>query len=114
MPFLFSLGIHDALTEVQQHLEPGEWLFAYLDDVYVLSSPERTRELYNMLEEVVGCHPQRARPAMCVAGPAPVRWTPLPPFAAHSSSFSVWPVRARARRGDATHHGGVVGENPWR
>ena len=27
------LGIHDALTAVQQHLEPGECLFAYLDDV---------------------------------------------------------------------------------
>ena len=50
MPLLFSLGIHDALAEVQQHLQPGECLFAYLDDVYVLSSPERIREVYNMLE----------------------------------------------------------------
>ena len=50
MPLLFSLGIHDALSEVQQHLQPGECLFAYLDDVYVLSSPERIREVYNMLE----------------------------------------------------------------
>ena len=35
MPLLFSLGIHDALSEVQQHLQPGECLFAYLDDVHV-------------------------------------------------------------------------------
>ena len=50
MPLLFSLGIHNALAEVWQHLEPGECLFAYLDDVYVSSSLGRTRELYNMLE----------------------------------------------------------------
>ena len=50
MPLLFSLGIHDALSEVQQHLQPGECLFAYLDDVYVLSSLERIREVCNMLE----------------------------------------------------------------
>ena len=46
---LFSLGIHDALEEIQQQLEPGESLFAFLDDTYVLCSPERTRVLYNLL-----------------------------------------------------------------
>ena len=49
MPLLFSLGIHDALDEIQQQLEPGESLFAFLDDTYVLCSPERTRVLYNLL-----------------------------------------------------------------
>ena len=33
MPFLFSLAIHDALAEVK---EPGEHLFAFLDDVCVV------------------------------------------------------------------------------
>ena len=29
----------------------GEELFAFLDDVYIVSSPERTRHLYNLVEE---------------------------------------------------------------
>ena len=57
MPLLFSLGIHDALEEIQQQLEPGESLFAFLDDVYVLCSPERTRVLYNLLNTTL---PERA------------------------------------------------------
>ena len=32
---------------------------------------------------------QCARLAMCVASPASVRWTPLPPFVAHSSTVNV-------------------------
>ena len=56
MPLQFSLGIHDALSEVQQHLQPGERFFAYLDDVYVLSSPERIREVCNMLETTLRAH----------------------------------------------------------
>ena len=40
MPFLFSLGQHPALEAVQAQLIPGEFLFAYLDDIYVVSSPE--------------------------------------------------------------------------
>ena len=49
MPLLFSLGTHNALEDTQQQLEPGERLFAHLDDVYILSSPEWTRVLYNLL-----------------------------------------------------------------
>ena len=50
MPMLFSLGVHNALEEVQQFLDPGEFLFAYLDDVFILSSPGRAREIFNLLE----------------------------------------------------------------
>ena len=49
MPLLFSLAIHDALCTVQQNLLPDELLFAFLDDVYVVSRPGRTREVFNML-----------------------------------------------------------------
>ena len=49
MPLLFSLGIQNALEEVRQSLEDGECLFAFLDDIYVLSSPERTRVIYDLL-----------------------------------------------------------------
>ena len=42
MPLLFSIAIHDALVEVRLQQE-GELLFAYMDDVYVVSKPDRTR-----------------------------------------------------------------------
>ena len=44
MPLLFSLAIHDALTEVKAGMALGELLFAFLDDVYVVASPETIRE----------------------------------------------------------------------
>ena len=51
MPLLFSLGIHDSLCEVRNRLRPDDTLFAYLDDVYVSSPPNRTRDGYNLLEQ---------------------------------------------------------------
>ena len=41
MPMLFCLAIHNALAAVKIHLVDGEHLFAFLDDIYVLCSPER-------------------------------------------------------------------------
>ena len=54
MPLFFSLGIQNALEEVRQSLEEGEWLFVFLDDVHVLCSPERTRIIYDLLAETLG------------------------------------------------------------
>ena len=51
MPLLFSLAIHNALVEVQANLQDDEHLFAYLDDVYVLTSPEPVRDVFNLLSE---------------------------------------------------------------
>ena len=51
MPLLFSLAIHNALNEAKQEMWDGEELFAFLDDVYIVSSPERTRHLYNLVAE---------------------------------------------------------------
>ena len=51
MPLLFSLAVHNALQEVQAELLPGEWLFAFLDDVYALSTPERCRKIYDLLAD---------------------------------------------------------------
>ena len=41
MPFLFSLGVQNALEEVRRSLEDGECSFAFLNDICVSSSPER-------------------------------------------------------------------------
>ena len=51
MPLLFSLAIHDSLVEANRGMQPGEHLFAFLDDVYVVSPPGRTRPMYNALGE---------------------------------------------------------------
>ena len=46
MPALFSLGMHEALEATQRELNEGERVFAYLDDVYVVARPERTRATF--------------------------------------------------------------------
>ena len=50
MPLLFSLGIHDSLRAVKERMRPEDELFAYLDDVHVVSPPDRTRGVYNLVE----------------------------------------------------------------
>ena len=50
MPLLFSLAIHNALA-VKEELEAGEMLFAFLDDMFVLSRRDRSRPIYNFLAE---------------------------------------------------------------
>ena len=49
MPMLFSLGIHTALVRVKEQLREGEYLFAYLDDVYAVVEPDRVRTVYDLL-----------------------------------------------------------------
>ena len=53
MPLFFSLGIHDSLRAVDERLRPEDKLFAYLDDVHVVSPPHRTRVAYNILAEQI-------------------------------------------------------------
>ena len=51
MPLLFSVGQHRALVSVQSQLHDGERLFAFLDDIYVICSPERVGVIYQALEK---------------------------------------------------------------
>ena len=39
MPLLFSLGQHEALQAVNQNLRHGEFLFAFLDDIVMVTAP---------------------------------------------------------------------------
>ena len=50
MPAFFALGLHDTLVRVPGQMLPGEHLFAYLDDIYILCKPARVRTLYNLLK----------------------------------------------------------------
>ena len=49
MPALFSLGLHVTLSEVSASLRDDEKVFAYLDDIYIVAKPSRTRELYDTI-----------------------------------------------------------------
>ena len=52
MPLLFSLGQHTALAEAQDELEEGEFLFAYLDDIYAaIPRPDRVGAVNASLQE---------------------------------------------------------------
>ena len=46
MPALYSIAQHNALAEVHATLRDGESIFAYLDDIYIVSHPTRTCQLY--------------------------------------------------------------------
>lgn len=50
MPVLFSLAQQPALQAVQTRLQPGESLYAFLDDVYAVAPPHRVRPIYDLLE----------------------------------------------------------------
>ena len=56
MPMLYALGQHAALVSFQSHLQPGEKVFAFLDDVYFTCKPERVRTLYNSLSAFLWEH----------------------------------------------------------
>ena len=55
MPMLFALGQHAALETAQGRLQPNE-IFAYLDDVYVVSTPDRVFEVHQVLEDTLASH----------------------------------------------------------
>ncbi len=51
MPALFALAQHPALQEIQRHLQAGEALFAFLDDIYILCEPDRVSILFELARE---------------------------------------------------------------
>ena len=50
MPLLHSLGEHHALDEVVRGLVPTEKLFAFLDDVCLVTTPDKIATVYNLLQ----------------------------------------------------------------
>ena len=44
---------NDILVKVKERMLPGEHLFAYLDDVYVLCKPDRVKVLYELLKSIL-------------------------------------------------------------
>ena len=56
VPLLFSLGHHAALMAVQSQLAAHERVFAFLDDVYIVTSPDRILAVYTILQAELWRH----------------------------------------------------------
>ena len=64
MPALFALGQHPALQALQAQLQDDERLFAFLDDVYVVCSPDWVSAIFGFLE-IAG---SSTLPSVCTTG----------------------------------------------
>ena len=56
MPALFCLGMHDALRRANAELHGDEYIVAYLDDIYIVASKERTRAIYDLVTQEIANH----------------------------------------------------------
>ena len=56
MPLLFCVGQHSALEAIQRRLRQSERLLAYLDDVCLVSQPDRARDAHNVAEQELWTH----------------------------------------------------------
>ena len=52
MPLLFALGQHSSLVAISNRLQPG----AFWDDLYVISTPDRTVDCHRVLERGLWRH----------------------------------------------------------
>ena len=55
-PLLFSLAIHAALRQANAELQPGEYLLAFLDDVYTITSKNRAAEVAHSVATTIHAH----------------------------------------------------------
>ena len=51
MPALFCLALKPALDRIRLLLPPGCYVFAYLDDIYVIAPADDTRRCYDIVSE---------------------------------------------------------------
>ena len=56
MPMFFCLGQHGALRAIAERLLPGEKLFAYLDDLYVVCQPDRVGDVHTAIWQELWRH----------------------------------------------------------
>ena len=53
MPALYALAQHAALAAASQRLHEGDWLFAYLDDLYVETTRARAADAFQIVAQTV-------------------------------------------------------------
>ena len=56
MPLLFAVGQHQALEAAHRQLQNNESIFAFLDDTYMVTSPERVGAVYAIVQEELRVH----------------------------------------------------------
>ena len=56
MPCLFAAALHPALTAIQQAMAPGDGCLAFLDDVYLLTRPERAVPTFRLARDAILRH----------------------------------------------------------
>ena len=56
MPLFFALGQHGALEATARTLNDGEFMFAFLDDIYSITEPNRVGAVYATLQEALWAH----------------------------------------------------------
>ena len=56
MPCLFAAALHPALTAIQQAMAPGDGCLAFLDDVYLLTTPERAVPTFRLARDAILRH----------------------------------------------------------
>ena len=95
MPMLFSLGQHNALRAIQVWLQEGELTSTYLDDVYIVCSPERVSAIFAILQEELWRH-ARTRIHHGKTRGEPVWQPPV--------SCDVQDRATRSRTGSRVHH----------
>ena len=72
-PALYSLGQHDGLVAAQAQLHPNEFLAAFLDDLYVVTTADRARlagdAVSGSVERYAGVSPNQGNTRVyCAAG----------------------------------------------
>eukprot|EP00973_Karenia_brevis_P007468 1010344-Karenia_brevis.AAC.1 len=53
MPALYALAQHAALREAAAQLTPADWLFAFLYDLYVITTRSRAAEVFQIVAQAV-------------------------------------------------------------
>ena len=56
MPLLYSVGQHRALEAISRELLGSEKLLAYLDDIYVITRPDRVGDVYTAVRQNLWIH----------------------------------------------------------
>ena len=55
-PALFALAMHEALLIAQRSLQEGEFIAAFLDDVYLVTMPARAKDAFSSTTEIITAH----------------------------------------------------------
>ena len=56
MPAVFALGLRKGLLSAREQLHPDDRIIAYLDDLYLVTTKERARSVFEITAQAVEEH----------------------------------------------------------